>query len=872
MEEFIIVVFAGLMIVAWGFGLIGVPMLFRRVKKLEQQLQEVNLNQPSAVEYERSATEQDVDPTSDAELNADAIANDTPVDDYEVQLANAYQAITKTVQEESTTDAVLPVAEDPVETEPAPQPSANTPSWLERQLSTNLTAKIGAIVLIFGAVFLAKYAADIGVFTITARLWVMGLSGIVMTILGWRIAESRQLYADILQGTGFAIWLATWFATHVLYNQVGWVATLIACVLGVVFIGYRAITQNSQVLAFIGLLGGFVAPFIASSEANSLWRLFGYMLVMNIAVAVITVNKPWRWFLRLGYLGSFLLLSLLMTAEYLQGDLGALNIQAPMMTFVAGLVIIYSLLASRWLHGADPVYQRVLSGLLISVPSMAALAVYGLFKEQSIATASVFLVTGFWYAILWFKVRQWPLLATAIVAASIAIPFALNDSLSSLIYSIEGAAFFAYAVRQQRWVYVAWAGAIQLAAAAFALYVFTDYSVFSNSLYLTWPLFSAIVLAGLFSAWVLSKSDSFGRFNTVMQKVLIAWSIFWWLYMWVFYCAEVLAREHFFLLCIVLMPVTLLLLEAVNHKLRWPNLVYFQPIFSLIILITGIVYNLNYDWSGAMSTKLLIVLMLAIQFVARIYFNRKRSSLWMGESVLIWFGFTWLMGLLLSHLNNLNTDWSVVGFLLPIVIVFSLHKVLIPTLFETIEGQTWVLRLSIVAVLLSSSLTMASLGNYAPWPFMLLIHPMSLLVIIMGYVLFKLRHQERLVIVPSVVWAAIMVTLEANRFLFHYLGINYDIDAWLSSAITQTVWSLMWSAMGATLMVVGSRLHISRRIWISGAIALGIVVVKLFLLDLSNVDTLNRILSFIGVGALLLVVGYFAPLPQETHNDEAVTL
>jgi uncharacterized membrane protein len=46
-------------------------------------------------------------------------------------------------------------------------------------------------------------------------------------------------------------------------------------------------------------------------------------------------------------------------------------------------------------------------------------------------------------------------------------------------------------------------------------------------------------------------------------------------------------------------------------------------------------------------------------------------------------------------------------------------------------------------------------------------------------------------------------------------------------------------------------------------------VAKLFFVELSNRGGLERIISFIGVGVLLLVVGYFAPLPprQTTRNE-----
>jgi uncharacterized membrane protein len=48
-----------------------------------------------------------------------------------------------------------------------------------------------------------------------------------------------------------------------------------------------------------------------------------------------------------------------------------------------------------------------------------------------------------------------------------------------------------------------------------------------------------------------------------------------------------------------------------------------------------------------------------------------------------------------------------------------------------------------------------------------------------------------------------------------------------------------------------------------GAGLLGLVVVKLLLIDLSNAGGAERIIAFIVVGVLMLVVGYFAPLPPK---------
>ena len=56
---------------------------------------------------------------------------------------------------------------------------------------------------------------------------------------------------------------------------------------------------------------------------------------------------------------------------------------------------------------------------------------------------------------------------------------------------------------------------------------------------------------------------------------------------------------------------------------------------------------------------------------------------------------------------------------------------------------------------------------------------------------------------------------------------------------------------------------------IAGAVLLGLTVLKLFLVDLGSSGTLERIVSFISVGLLLLVIGYIAPLPPAQQSEDS---
>jgi uncharacterized membrane protein len=87
------------------------------------------------------------------------------------------------------------------------------------------------------------------------------------------------------------------------------------------------------------------------------------------------------------------------------------------------------------------------------------------------------------------------------------------------------------------------------------------------------------------------------------------------------------------------------------------------------------------------------------------------------------------------------------------------------------------------------------------------------------------------------------------------------------SFLVQAALSIFWGLLGFSAMVAATRFA-RRVIWIAGAALMGVVVVKLFLIDLEGSGTLARIASFITVGALLLVTGYFSPLPPRQDTEQ----
>jgi len=98
------------------------------------------------------------------------------------------------------------------------------------------------------------------------------------------------------------------------------------------------------------------------------------------------------------------------------------------------------------------------------------------------------------------------------------------------------------------------------------------------------------------------------------------------------------------------------------------------------------------------------------------------------------------------------------------------------------------------------------------------------------------------------------------RSLHHWLGIPYIAHELFNSIAVQAGFSLLWTLTAMAAMVYATR-KMDRKPWFVGAALLAVVVGKLFLLDLANSGTVARIVSFLGVGVLLMIIGYVAPVP-----------
>jgi len=183
------------------------------------------------------------------------------------------------------------VAERPVAVEesvPAPGPAA---PW---KTSEYWLGRIGIGLVLFGVIFLFKYAVDQGWLTPLAR--VAGGVAIGAGLLGWGLAvrRSRTVLSRLLAGGGIAAWYITGYAAFQVYGLVSHTtAFVLLSAVTALALGLGAAVSD-PLLSVIGTGGGLSTPFMLYAGSGSVAGLVGYTSLVLAGAGVIFLVKGWR--------------------------------------------------------------------------------------------------------------------------------------------------------------------------------------------------------------------------------------------------------------------------------------------------------------------------------------------------------------------------------------------------------------------------------------------------------------------------------------------------------------------------------------------------------------------------------------------------
>ena len=127
---------------------------------------------------------------------------------------------------------------------------------------------------------------------------------------------------------------------------------------------------------------------------------------------------------------------------------------------------------------------------------------------------------------------------------------------------------------------------------------------------------------------------------------------------------------------------------------------------------------------------------------------------------------------------------------------------------------------------------------------------------------FNLEAAINLLPILLAVGASFWLTNTGEKRVYYFV-IHLGFLAWLARELLplengQGFVSVAWGVYGAILLIVGLRknLHTLRLV---GLGTLMLVVAKLFVVDLARLETIWRVLLFVGFGGVFLALSYYFP-------------
>jgi len=241
-----------------------------------------------------------------------------------------------------------PVAPPPIveeETAPVPVVPGLLPSPrinLEQFMGAQLFAWLGGFVLFLALIFFLKYAFENHLISPELQVAMEYLVALGVLVAGVVLTRKRALavLAQTLAATGVLMLYSVTFAMHAYYHLTVMPVTfgIMALVTAAAFA--LAVRLEAQVIAILGLLGGFLTPVLLSTGRDQPLGLFGYIGLLNLGLMAILRRRPWNCQLLLAAAGTVIMQVLWADAHFTVAKLSTamLILLSMEALFIAGFV------------------------------------------------------------------------------------------------------------------------------------------------------------------------------------------------------------------------------------------------------------------------------------------------------------------------------------------------------------------------------------------------------------------------------------------------------------------------------------------------------------------------------------------------------
>jgi uncharacterized membrane protein len=749
--------------------------------------------------------------------------------------------------------------------------------WFGKMFSAeNWPIKIGVLLLLIGVGAGLKYAFQAGWIHISmaARLVLVALAALLSLVWAWRIRADKPSFSLSVQGGALGVLLLTIYSALRVYSLLQ-PHTAFAMILAVVVLGAAlALAQDSLALMMFASLGGFAAPILASSGQGTHVQLFSYYLILNGGILAVAFQKAWRPINWLGFVCTFGIGSI-WGAKYYQPEFFA-----TVEPFLVSFFLLYLAVSVLYSRRHDDAHDGVDATLVFGLPLAAgALQTALLANDQHMLSISSILAAGV-YGLLAFVLRGdrvAPVLskcfaALSIVFASLAIPLAFGARWTGVLWALEGAALYWLGLKRDRNSPQIF-GLLLYAGAMFSFLTTMDRASAEPAIW-NGVFLGASILA--IAALLIGRFADKAKEPALIAMTMITLSAVW-------FAVAMVHDVHRFVVYgqrtdafVALIGLFVLAYSLLRRFSQWPRVGAVAIIglcfFPLYVAAISLAHEAPLNGRG--GEAMLVFAVASLIAMALLQKPWARGLAWAHTSWLcgIVFMASW-QGWYVADQNHLGQGFLFAALALPALLMTASCIAKLDFVAWPLQARFpgWRVRvqtiLSLVLTLLLA-VSWVSDGDPSPWTYLPVLNPQEIVQIGILFALYLTQKRSELPVETKSIWRMGILTLAfislscATLRAVHYWN---DVPwtaalAWNPSA--QSALAIVWSVVGIAAMLLGSARK-ERALWVGGAAVMGLVVLKLLLIDRQYLRSGAGVVAFIGVGLLLAVVGYFAPAPPK---------
>lgn len=777
--------------------------------------------------------------------------------------------------------------------------------WL---FSGNYIAKLGVLTFLVGIVLLVKLATDYGFLSIGWRLCLAGVTGLALLITGWWLRRGRAWYATLLIGAGMGTMYITVYGAYAMYHLIP--SSMAICLLIIFSLGQGvlAVLLNAQRLALLGIFAGFLAPILASSGSGNYLILFGYFLALNIGVAYIAYYKSWRMLNLLSFGLTFVLSGLWGFRQFTPEKYLATQL------FLCAFILLYTvilLLFAR--HDHKKGFDRILA---LGIPIIGF--TYQALIVKQFAHGLAFSTLGFavYYVFLaWFLSKylltipmllREVMLAFATIFLTLVIPFTFSGEWIGVAWALEGCLIIWLGQRHQKILAILFGTFILCIAnvAAFSINAVLTIAVLAVTNYVAaffltdcaklklqqvWKILSYLIFA-IAILWNIDliyqiAMNYHNDFEPNIYTTINDWF-------------SIVEREFSLVteISVVFLAVILsyVLIWLSHEKWRWMYL-YGLAISNVVIVLGFLIAFMYVDTLVVIKSFILVPLFIfvGVFILQNIWLKRiekypldyiKLLHIFIAATIVLFLTW-WIKLFTLDYLGLPHRLENIVYGLIPAIILlgFSAQKIdrlwMVKRYPKQYYGSVgFLLVLYLLFWLLFQNLYISRSHLLPVFMPILNIKDICSLIAVLSITLW-IVNKRNLAIIS---WEesslqllkgffGFVAFLWINAVMLRSMAIYLDLDPFhlFRIQVVQMALSILW-AICALVVIFVAHVKQWRKFWIAGGLIVGLIIAKLLLIDFADSNTIERVISFISVGILLLITGYIAPIPPKFQEEQHV--